>query len=72
MTAHLRDGNSAGDLKVVFADMNIDQPTEVGTVLDRATGIWPQQVFDAAVDSSARHWGEIPCTRNRENLDANR
>ena len=32
--------------------MNIDQPTEVGTVLDRATGIWPQQVFDAAVDSS--------------------
>jgi len=52
MTAHPRDGNSAGDLEVVFADLNIDQRTEVGTVLDRATVIWPQQVFDAAVNSS--------------------
>lgn len=52
MTAHPRDGNSAGGLKVVFADLNIDQRTEVGTVLERATVFWPQQVFDAAVDSS--------------------
>ena len=49
MTAHSRDGNSAGDLKVVFADLNIDQPTEVGTVLERATVFWPQQVFDAVL-----------------------
>ena len=51
MTAH-SNGNSAGDLKVVFADLNIDQPTEIGAVLERATVFWPQQVFDAAVDSS--------------------
>ena len=37
MTAHSRDGNSAGDLKVVFADLNIDQPTEVGSVFDAGT-----------------------------------
>ena len=51
MTAHSRDGNSAGDLKVVFADLNIDQPTEVGSVFARAPLFWPQQVLDAAVDS---------------------
>ncbi len=52
MTAHSRDGNSARDLKVVFADFNLDQPQEAGLVLDSAHMFWPRRVFDAAVDSS--------------------
>ena len=61
MTAHSNEGNSAGALKVVFADLNIDQPPEVGAVFEGVTVFWPQQVFDAAVDSSV--------LLNRELLD---
>jgi hypothetical protein len=48
---HARERNS--DLKVVFADLNLDQPRELGPVFDLALMLWPRQVFDAAVDSSA-------------------
>ena len=48
---HSRERNS--DLKVVFADLNLDQSREPGPVFDLALMLWPRQVFDAAVDSGA-------------------
>ena len=52
MTAHSRDGNLARDLKVVFADLNLDQPQAPGPVYDSAFMFWPRQVFDAATEAS--------------------
>ena len=51
MTAHSRDGNSARDLKIVFADLNLKQPNEAGPVLNLAFLFWPRQVLDAATDA---------------------
>ena len=51
MTVHSRDGTSAGDLKIVFADLNLKQPNEAGPVLNLAFLFWPRQVFDAATDA---------------------
>lgn len=48
MTVHSRDGTSAGDLKIVFADLNLKQPNEAGPVL---LMFWPRQVLDAATDA---------------------
>ena len=52
MTAHTRDGNSARDLKVVFADLNLNQPQESSPGFDSAFMFWPRQLFDAATDAS--------------------
>jgi len=51
MTAHSGDGNLARDLKVVFADLNLNQPQAAGSVDNSAQMFWPQQVFDAATEA---------------------
>ena len=57
MSAHSRDGNLARDLKVVFADLNLNQPQAAGPVYNsdfmfwpRQVFSWPPRVFDAATD----------------------
>lgn len=52
MTAHSGDGNLARDLKVVFADFNLNQPQAAGSVDISAHMFWPRQVFDAATEAS--------------------
>jgi hypothetical protein len=52
MTAHSGDGNLARDLKVVFADLNINKPQVAGSVDISAHMFWPRQVFDAATEAS--------------------
>jgi hypothetical protein len=61
MLAHARERHPGLDLKVVFADLNLDQPNESGPVFDFSLMFWPRQVFDAATDSSL--------LLNREMLD---
>jgi hypothetical protein len=46
MTVHSRERNS--DLKVVFADLNLDHSKALGPVFDSTLMLWPRQVFDAA------------------------
>ena len=55
MITHSQERNTAPNLKVVFADLNVGQPKAVDPILDSALMLWPRQVFDAAVDSSALH-----------------
>jgi len=50
MTAHSRERNSARELNVVYADLNLDQPKEAGPIFDLALMFWPGHVFDAAAD----------------------
>ena len=51
MTAHSGDDNLARDLKIVFADLNLNQPQAAGSVDNSAHMFWPRQVFDAATEA---------------------
>jgi hypothetical protein len=51
MTAHSGDGNLARDLKIVFADLNLNQPQAASSVDSSAHMFWPRQVFDAATEA---------------------
>jgi hypothetical protein len=51
MTAHSRDGNLARDLKVIFADLNLNPPQAAGSVDNSAYLFWPRHMFDAATDA---------------------
>jgi len=51
MTAHSGDSNLARDLKIIFADLNFNQPQAAGSVDNSAHMFWPWQVFDAATDA---------------------
>ena len=66
----VRSPGRRSDLKVVFADLNLGQPKAVDPFFDSAMVLWPRQVFDAAVDSTALLNREIIDVMQR-NLNAN-
>jgi hypothetical protein len=51
MTTHSQARDSSRDLKVVFADLSVEQPQQGGLTLESTFMLWPQQVCNAAVDS---------------------
>lgn len=52
MAPHTQARPLARDLKLVFTDLELDPPQEEGPTLDFTLMFWPQQVFDAAVESN--------------------
>jgi hypothetical protein len=52
MGPHLQARRPARDLKLIFADLELDPPQEEGPTFDYTLMFGPQRVFDAAVDSS--------------------